>query len=46
MFFVFVFLLIGFNSVVESKCQLSCQDTYATHTIGVSLIDTCNDMES
>lgn len=43
---MFWFVFIGFICFVESKCQLSCQDTYATHTIGVSLIDTCNDMES
>ena len=44
MFSFFVF--ICFICLSESKCQLSCQDVYGYHIGGLSLIDTCNDMES
>lgn len=40
------FFLVLFACICESKCQLSCQDTFSTIGQGLSLIDSCNDMES
>jgi hypothetical protein len=42
----FIFIFIALICLADCKCQLSFVDYYAYHRGGISLVDSCNDMET